>query len=556
MSFGSLPLFEIQSDDIDSILSALLENRVLTDLNMSLPDGNQSDITACLLKQFLGCAHCPLESLTVSSVAMSSWKGLCDALKGNTTVRTLEIGTAASVFVPEDPESLDRRACQQFADALANSPIECLTLRRFEIEPSGWPWFVKAFEGTQTLELHQIVSESNLFDRLADLSENLRELSTIQCSAKTNNGDAALPTIPIHPSSLRLEKLSITQCKSSEFVPYMCRLGRLERLTYLDIQENPMNDYNASILTEWLPQQSWLEQVILDGCELTDQSLSSVLSVLGRHQLLHQLNARRNRLRGDSSNVCVLPPNLKVLDLAESEGLGDSSWLPILVERNPHVLEWNLDSINMTEKGFTDLCAAIYRQGEISKIQVLDIRQTSMGANGLKELTRVLESKLTSLTKLNLASCKLDDDAIAILFSDKYHGSSLTELSISYNPFGNPGCRVIAEAVTKMPALRSLDIPFGRFDQEGLQYFVAALKENPRLEDLNYWTLASFRGELAKVEDELGFWLSLNQAGRRVTNEPVNTNLYPIVLERAARLGGRQALYYILRESVHLFEST
>ena len=554
LSLSSLPVFEIAATEIDSLLAALLENHLVTDLSLSLPDGIESGSALSLLKQYLGHSHCPLKSLTLSSVAMSSWQGLCDALKFNTSVKKLEIGTAASIMVTEDPDLLNQRACQQFADALAGSEIECLTLRRFHIESSGWPCFVKALKATKRLELHQIVSDTNVFESLVEVCANLKELSIIECSSKTNI-DTLPWSAPVHPSLLHLQKLRIAQCKPEEFTTALSQLGSTETLTRLDLRDNIMDDHTASTLADWLKQQSSLEKVIFEGCNLSDTAFSSIIGALSRHQGLGQLNMRRNRLKGDSSITVDLPPKLKVLELSENPGLGDSSWLPNLVENNPHVVEWKLDRINMTDKGLGDLCTAIDRHGETSNIRVLDLQQTSVDTKGLEALSFLVEKKLPSLTKINLASSKLGDDAISTFARAMKNHKSLIEVSVSHNPFGSATCCVLAEAVTSMPSLRSLNISFGQFDTEGLKHFVRALKENPRLDKLDYWTYASFRGETDKVEDQLALWLRLNQAGRRVTKEAVESNLFPIVLERARRLGGQQGLYFILRESVHLFEA-
>jgi len=555
LSLSSLPLFEIAATDIDLILGALVENQSVTELSFSLPDDIQDGNTASLLKQYLGCSHCLLESLSLSSLAMSSWQGLCDALKLNTSVKTLEIGTPASVLVTEHLDSLNQLACQQFADALATSEVDCLTLRRFHIESSEWPCFLKGLKTTKRLELHQIVSDTSFFDSLVGVSENLQELSIIQCSSKTSS-DTLLRAVSENSCILHLEKLRIAECNSCEFATALCRFGSMDILKELDLRDNAMSDHIASTLAEWLTQQPSLENLILEGCDLSGAACSSILNALGQHQGITQLDVRRNHLNGDSSSVLKLPPNLKVLDLSENKGLGESSWLPSLVENNPHVVEWNLATINMTDKGLTDVCMAIDRHGETCKIKVLDLGQTTVGIKGLAALSFVLEKRLTSLKKINLTSCGLDDEAISNLARSMKNHKSLIEVSLSYNPFGNTACHVLAETASTMPSLRSLGISFARYDNEGLGYFVSALRDNPRLENMTYWTYASFRGEMDEVEGQVDRWLLLNRAGRRVIHETIELNLFSIVLERARRRGGQQGLYYILRESVHLCESS
>ena len=552
LNLSSLPLFEIAQTEIESILGALVENQSVIDLTLFLSDGIQNGKTASLLKHYLGKSPCPLKSLSLSSVEMSSWQGLCDALKLNTSVKKLEVGTPASALVMEDVYSLNQLACQQFATALATSKMDYLTVRRFHMESCGWPCFVKGLQTTKRLELQQIVFDACFFDNLVDWSKNLQELSIIQCSSKIS-GDAPTWAGPENSCPLQLEKLRIVECKSHEFASALRRLGSIGTLKEVDLRDNTMSDSIASKLAEWLTQQPSLEKLIVEGCDLSDAACCSILKALGRHQGIAQLNMKRNRFKGDPSNVLELPPNLKVLDLSENTGLGDSSWIPSLIENNPHVVEWKLATISMSDEGLTNICTVIDRQGGISKIRVLDLGQTSVSTTGLEALSFVLKKRLTSLTKINLASCGLGDDAMSNLAQSMKNHQSLIDVNLSYNPFGNASCRILAEAATTMPHLQSLGIAFGRFDTEGLQCFVSTLRDNPRLERIYFWTYASFGGETDEVEDQLNLWMQMNQAGRRVIKDTIELNLFPIVLERASRRGGHQGLYYIIRESVHLF---
>ena len=482
----------------------------------------------------------------------------------NESVQSLEFGTAATFFQVSNDYSdpVNVQACRELGRALQESKVHQFTMRRFHIDGEGLPFLVQGLKSVKEVELHQIVSDINLFDSLAGLCQTLKKLSFVECGS-VNNQVVDIHRVPDAPLSkmLRVQELRIAQCEAKEFMPFLCALSTASELALLDLRDTKMDRRAVERLNEWLGHQSNLQEISLEGCCLDDADLSLVLKAVLRHERLLRVNFGRNEIKGMAMTTACLPRNLQAVDLSENKDLGKSGWLPLLVENNPSVQDWKLSSINMNDQGLTDLCKAfeyLQKDQPVRRIRTLELQQTSIEMPGMTALSKLLTSPIMmGLRELNLASCALGDETITMLAQALTNHKSLVKLTVAFNPFGNDACRALAEMAKHMTSLQTLEIPFGKFDQNGLKHFVSTLQVNSRLADFNYWTYTSFgASETDQVEKDLLFWLGLNHAGRRVVEESsaVPPQVYPVVLERAHRLGSTDALHYILRESVHLFE--
>lgn len=588
LNFSNLPLFEITTEDTELLLEALLQNDTVTNVEFSLPSPTsaataeeadaisndakdessslvvpRSSKSGLLFQQILARPDCPIQSVTIRDT--HCWHEICEALQHNTSsLQTVEIGSAASIFSPENTVSLDTDACQHLARALSRTTtLERLTLRRFHFGRQGLSCLIDALPSNiRKVELHQVSTDNNadLAACLQRLCALVQEICVIECRSTTscNPEQQRITLKPPSPAEpCRLQKLRLAECGAKDFLhPILSTIKSATTLQQLELRDNQLDKDMTRTIVDWLETQSdGLEELALYENNLSDESFQELLKALSRKGTLRQLNVGRSRLQGNIS-FDVLPPNLRVLELSENEGLGDSHWLGRLVHGNPQVQEWRLNAVSMTDHGLENVCGGWLQHGQASQLRALDLRRNVFGSRGMESLSALLGSPHTKLIDLNLSACRLDNDAVETLGQRLGEHSSLVKLCLAFNAFEDSSCVVLAEAAKSLPALRSLDVQFGKFGRKGLKQMLSIVQENPNVDQLNYWTYASFGGQMDEIEDQISLWLRLNEAGRRVTKQPtIAPNLFPLILARAQRVGNVQALHYILHECLDVLET-
>ena len=557
LSFSALPVFRISVADTERLLKALLVNTVVMELDMSIAPLDNAALCriSWLLQQVLSRRECNIRTLTISSGGPQSCWAVGRALQSNTSVKKWEVGLASCFFEDNISDVIDAKVCQEIHAALTLSGIEDFTLRHVQVTSDGMPWLVQGLQSVEHVELHQISADTNIFEYLPGLCGSLKSLSMIQC--RTTKQNCNFQTTPSTSTSTmyraeNLKTLRIAECESEDFCSFLFRLECGESFSKLDLRDSMMADEWIPGLAEWMGKLTNIEKIILEGCCLKDDTLTTIMSQISSHENLRELFLQRNKLEGTMTNTTKLPPNLKSVNLSENQRIGDSTFLPHIITNNPQVQEWWLAATGMTVSGLTALCRAMSDKEEGERVMsVLHLDHNRINGRGIRVLSQFLSSTLVHVKELYLSNCGLDDEDIAVLAESLKGHQCLKKLCLAFNEFGNTSCRILAETCVHMPLLDSLYIPFGKFDPDGLAHFLPALKKNPRLSDLTYWNYSACRGKESEIEKDLPFWLRLNQAGRRVAMEDqISSNLFPTILERAYRVGKEDALLYIIRENI------
>ncbi|KAG1925636.1 NACHT, LRR and PYD domains-containing protein [Pimephales promelas] len=198
-------------------------------------------------------------------------------------------------------------------------------------------------------------------------------------------------------------------------------------------------------------------RALLNDCNLTDKSCSSLAAVLGSDTNLKELNMNNNKLQ--DSGVKLLCTGLKNIKCK----------LEIL----------RLIYCYMTDEGCSDVTSAL--KSNPSHLRELDLSENNLGDSGVKNLSDLLMNPQFKLEKLHLYGCSITEKQSLILTSAlKSNPSHLRELNLSRNNLGNTGvkhlCAVLKDSHCKLERLR---LRYCYMTDEGCSDVTSALKSNP-----------------------------------------------------------------------------
>ncbi|KAG1925633.1 NACHT, LRR and PYD domains-containing protein [Pimephales promelas] len=198
-------------------------------------------------------------------------------------------------------------------------------------------------------------------------------------------------------------------------------------------------------------------RALLNDCNLTDKSCSSLAAVLGSDTNLKELNMNNNKLQ--DSGVKLLCTGLKNIKCK----------LEIL----------RLIYCYMTDEGCSDVTSAL--KSNPSHLRELDLSENNLGDSGVKNLSDLLMNPQFKLEKLHLSDCSITEKQSLILTSAlKSNPSHLRELNLNWNKLGNTGvkhlCAVLKDSHCKLERLR---LNWCYMTDEGCSDVTSALKSNP-----------------------------------------------------------------------------
>ncbi|XP_015772428.1 PREDICTED: protein NLRC3-like [Acropora digitifera] len=107
-----------------------------------------------------------------------------------------------------------------------------------------------------------------------------------------------------------------------------------------------------------------------------------------------------------------------------------------------------------------------------------------------KELAAVyIETMKTNstVTRLLLPNCDIDDASVAALAKGLKEASTLTELDLSYNAIGEIGADALANGLKENSTLTGLDLSYNAIGEDGADALAKGLKENSTLTSLNFF---------------------------------------------------------------------
>ncbi|XP_039547272.1 NLR family CARD domain-containing protein 3-like isoform X5 [Pimephales promelas] len=264
--------------------------------------------------------------------------------------------------------------------------------------------------------------------KLADNLPAERSINLFYCLNELND-QTLVNEIQTHLSkgSLSSGDLSPAQWSALAFV----LLTSEEELEEFELQKFKKSDECLIRLSAVIKAS---RRALLNDCNLTDKSCSSLAAVLGSDTNLKELNMNNNNLQ--DSGVKLLCTGLKNIKCK----------LEIL----------RLSCCYMTDEGCSDVTSAL--KSNPSHLRELDLSRNNLGDSGEKNLSDLLMNSQFKLEKLHLNDCSITEKQSLILTSAlKSNPSHLRELDLSRNKLRNTGvkhlCAVLKDSHCKLERL-------------------------------------------------------------------------------------------------------
>ncbi|CAM4659040.1 unnamed protein product [Leuciscus chuanchicus] len=253
------------------------------------------------------------------------------------------------------------------------------------------------------------------------------------------------------------------------------------------------------------------KRALLNDCDLTDKSCSSLAKALDSDNNLEELNMSNNNLQDSGlihlcSGLKSVKCKLEILRLSQcavteescsalaSVLSSDSSSLKYLdlsnnnlkdsgvklfsdgLKENCKLEKLRLSDCSISEEGYKALASAL--RSNPSHLIELDLTGNDPGQSGVKELSDLLQDPNCHLKTLRLNNNSITEEGCSALTSA--FNSNLIELDLSGNKLGNSGimsiCPLLENAQCRLEKLKLSDC---RITEEGYKALASALRSNP-----------------------------------------------------------------------------
>ncbi|KAM9069959.1 protein NLRC5 isoform 2-T4 [Sarcophilus harrisii] len=379
----------------------------------------------------------------------------------------------------------------------------------------------------QTLVLRQMVEK---YMRLQELSWSQVYL----CDTSSQ----LLKTL--FPSLLELKKFSLTASTvSPEGVCHVASgLSHCNTMEELDLSKNEFSVEGTRVLIGALEGKCQLRSLNLSFLQLDNLALSELAQRLQGMSLLQKLDLSHSGLSSEScfslSDSLKDATNLKDLNLShnkiEDAGVQHlSAILPKLLQLSKLDLSWNsispaggrtlaealacceqVEELHLGANTMGDLMAIRLAQNLPPHLKILYLCSNKIGAKGTLSLGQALvrcqwieeislaenifaewilplSKGLLKLRKINLTSCRINDQMIKPLASSLVLCHDLEEILLAWNSLGNEGATELAYILPQMKALKKFDLEGNQIGSLGAQLLAKGLAKNPGIQVIRLW---------------------------------------------------------------------
>jgi len=217
-------------------------------------------------------------------------------------------------------------------------------------------------------------------------------------------------------------------------------------LTQLNLGKNRLTEQDLKHLTSALPQCPTLTEVNLWGCELSDEQVTAISSVITNTHI-KELNLGNNpKIKStflehlESSKVTTL--NLSWNDLGDEGAKNVAS----LLSTNKSITSLDLSAVNFKDDEIAILISALL--GNNNTLQYLNIQNNQISAKSFRLLSQLLKTN-RSLTYLSLRALYLGNEGVDLLSDGLLSNKTLLTLDLQNNNIDNSG---LARIIIALPS--------------------------------------------------------------------------------------------------------
>ena len=318
-----------------------------------------------------------------------------------------------------------------------------------------------------------------------------------------------------------LASLDVSQCQirpdgCSAIAAASCTAPNL---SYLALSGNDMSAAGIKSLAAGLVSSS-LTSLDVDGCKAPEESLVALFEVVPKSPLSF-LNVSRNQCGGTGAMGSLAStlkhPSCKLEEIV-LVGCGlqdDSSALVCAALGSADSLHnVSLWGAVLGKAGASALSAALPQ----SSLVVLDIRGTSLGIEGVQILARGIATA-SSLVSMDVSGNNLGAKGAAALAAAVSKSVSLGTLLANGNNFGNEGIKALAVGLKEATALRELSLQLNFLDDNGMENVSLLLANVPALTSLDLAFNHIGAAGLREIVASLGRLESLSLEGNVIGGE-------------------------------------
>jgi len=236
----------------------------------------------------------------------------------------------------------------------------------------------------------------------------------------------------------------LNRLRNNQLMPPICNNNEFS-LAFLDVTFR-FTDLSWELLGRYISNNTHLKTVRLDGCDLTDEIMTSLFGELTSSSSLERLQigiyaGRSNEfgIVGVRSMIPFLQNSPKLKNLCMGNNNIDTECFETLISI--------LHDKDITELGvpncpyITDISAL---DNTLPNLQKLNLSCYNIGREGIRTISSLLQKEGSNLTHLFLQDVGIDDEGAEMIASSLKHNKKLEELNLENNNIERNGSTYVA----------------------------------------------------------------------------------------------------------------
>ena len=279
-------------------------------------------------------------------------------------------------------------------------------------------------------------------------------------------------------------------------------------ITIIGISDCNFNGEKVKYLSEFLKVNSSLKYLYLIFNQIADWELKDLSDALKINSSLTELDLSSNNIGANGakylSGALKINNTLQVLNLNQNE-LRDEGvmFLSEALISNSSLCKIDLAANHIFNNGLYHICEALKNNTRLTYICLNFNVLTEIGAEYISEvlsmnstITHMILSenhfydtrrvnyiskallKNTSLLKLDLSSCDIEDFGCGLISEALKINTTLIDINLSYNNIRNMGAKFISEALKENTSIKFISLLHNRINDDGAICLLESLKIN------------------------------------------------------------------------------